>query len=92
MNIEVNLKGEIKKILSEDLVPGGLADDKTISDIANKHGAPRELIELMLQWGVEIEMEHTDDREMAKEIAKDHLMEDPLYYKHLKQMENKYKK
>lgn len=33
-----------------------------------------------LESGIKIEMEHTDDKEKAKEIAKDHLVEDPDYY------------
>ena len=30
--------------------------------------------------GVEVEMEHTSDKEEAKKIAMDHLKEDPHYY------------
>ena len=30
--------------------------------------------------GINVEMEHTDDREIAKKIALDHLQEDPIYY------------
>lgn len=33
------------------------------------------------------EMEHTDDPDVAKEIAKDHLAEDPDYYKKLESIE-----
>lgn len=36
-----------------------------------------------LKIGTDIEMEHTDDASEAKEIAKDHLAEDPLYYEKL---------
>lgn len=87
MNIEINLKEEISKAV-HDQIGGGLADDKTVRDIANKWSAPIELINLMLKWGVDVEMEHTDDRNIAMEIALDHLMEDPLYYKRLKEMED----
>ena len=34
-----------------------------------------------LENGIKHEMEHTKDRKIAKEIAKDHLSEDPNYYK-----------
>jgi hypothetical protein len=44
-----------------------------------------------LAMGIKIESEHTDDLDIAKAIAKDHLMEDKSYYTHLKEMENKYK-
>jgi hypothetical protein len=33
-----------------------------------------------LEKGIEVEMEHTDDSEKAKEIALDHLSENPKYY------------
>ena len=41
-----------------------------------------------LAQGIIVEMEHTDDPEIAKEIAKDHLDEFPNYYQSLKKMEN----
>ena len=40
-----------------------------------------------LEIGIQHEMEHTKDRKIAKEIAKDHLCEDPNYYKKLKKIE-----
>jgi hypothetical protein len=33
-----------------------------------------------LAKGIKIEMEHTKNKSIAKEIAKDHLLEDPKYY------------
>jgi len=36
-----------------------------------------------LNVGIEVEMEHTDDRKKAEKIAKDHLSEDPKYYSKL---------
>lgn len=41
-----------------------------------------------LAQGIKVEMEHTNDPEIAKEIAKDHLDEFPQYYEYLKKMEN----
>lgn len=41
-----------------------------------------------LQMGIEVEFEHTTDPEIAKAIAKDHLMENPKYYTYLKKMED----
>jgi len=35
-----------------------------------------------------VEMEHTDDKKVAFEIAKDHIFEDPKYYDKLKTIEN----
>ena len=44
-----------------------------------------------LKKGIKVEMEHTPKRWLAEKIAKDHLSEgDPLYYTHLKEMEEKY--
>lgn len=40
-----------------------------------------------IEQGTAIEMEHTDDREVAEQIALDHLMEDPDYYKKLATIE-----
>lgn len=45
-----------------------------------------------LMMGIDHEMEHTNDRETAKNIAKDHLIEISAYYSLLNQMENTYMK
>lgn len=37
-----------------------------------------------LKMGIEVEMEHTRDRKIAKQIAKHHLDENPHYYSDLK--------
>jgi len=37
--------------------------------------------------GIKVEMEHTKDRAIAREIALDHLTEDPKYYSKLKKVE-----
>jgi hypothetical protein len=84
--MKISLKSQLTSAVKDEL-PGGLADDKSLQDIANKHGAPLELIQLMFKWGTDVEMEHTNDPALAKEIAMDHLMEDPIYYKKLKEME-----
>ena len=51
-------------------VPGGVGD-KTPTDQVDPN---------QLSVGVQIEMEHTNDHEIAQEIAMDHLTEDPQYY------------
>jgi hypothetical protein len=68
----------LKNYLNEDKIPGGLGDDKEDKDFDSKQ----------LEIGIEHEMEHTNDIEVAKEIAKDHLSEDPNYYTKLKDIEN----
>lgn len=65
------------KSLKKDEIPGGLADDKT----------PKDFDEKDLQEGMKVEMEHTSDKKIAREIAMDHLTEDKHYYKKLKEVE-----
>jgi hypothetical protein len=45
-----------------------------------------------LRKGIEVEKEHNPHLNIRREIAKDHLVEDPKYYDHLAEMEKKYKK
>src|SRR5690606_6932951 len=69
----------LSKTAGVDLLPGGLADA----------GAPKDLDEEQLRMGIEVELEHTNNKDIAREIALDHLTEDPKYYSHLLEMENK---
>lgn len=55
-------------------VPGGLGDKLTASDVDADE----------LAMGLTIEGEHTEDPEIAMEIALDHLAEDPQYYSKMK--------
>jgi len=45
-----------------------------------------------LEMGIKAELEHTKSRRIAKEIAKDHLVEFPKYYTELRKMERRLKK
>jgi hypothetical protein len=63
--------------LNEDLIPGGIADLRK----------PGEFNQADLDDGIKIEMEHTSDENIAREIAMDHLTEDPSYYKKLATIE-----
>jgi hypothetical protein len=46
-----------------------------------------------LDMGVKVEMEHTNNKSLAKQIAKGHLKgESPIYYTYLKKMEQKMNK
>jgi hypothetical protein len=64
----------------EEKVEGGKADGMTPEDLAEKHGVDLKDIEKEIEVGVRIEMEHTDDKGIAEEIAKDHIFEFPDYY------------
>ncbi len=59
----------------------------TIKDIAKKHNVDEKDIMLQLKIGSKIEMEHTNDVNVAIEIALDHLNEIPDYYTKLVKME-----
>lgn len=78
-----------KQGFTEENLEGGIADDKTLQDIAKKHKVDVDVIKKEMNDGIEIEMEHTSDKSKAKEIAMDHLLEDPNYYTKLKKMETK---
>jgi DNA polymerase III epsilon subunit-like protein len=77
---------KLKHLITEDKVSGGLADKHDVQSIADKHNSDVELIQSELEMGIEVEKEHTTDEEIAKEIALDHLYEDPRYYTHLKKI------
>lgn len=77
-----------EKAKDEELL-GGLADGMSIREIAEKHGISERIIRRQLQKGIKHEMEHTYDREKAKEIAMDHLYETSNYYTKLSKMEEK---
>lgn len=63
----------------KDLIPGGLADNKSDKDFDKKD----------VSKGSKVEREHTSNPAIAKEIAKDHLTEDKEYYNKLEKMEKK---
>lgn len=65
--------------ISKELIPDGRAADQPDSDFDPKQ----------LAQGIKVEMEHTKNKALAKEIAKDHLAEIPDYYTKLIEMEKK---
>lgn len=80
MAIGLRKMGARRQKLSE-CIRGGLADGRF----------DREFDQGQLRRGVEVESEHTDDPQIAREIAKDHLTEHPRYYTALKEMEKRLK-
>jgi hypothetical protein len=76
-------------LLVEEILKGGLADNKTLKDIAEHHGVDIKEIQGQFNKGKKVEMEHTTDPERAGEIARDHLWENPKYYDRLEQVEEK---
>lgn len=63
------------------------AKTKTPEAIAKKHGVSLSLIMAQLKRGIEVEKEHSSNPAIAREIALDHLLEDPRYYTKLIKME-----
>jgi hypothetical protein len=58
------------KVERGELLPGGEAEGRLPSSFDPQQ----------LRVGTRVEMEHTTDPAIAREIAMDHLVEDPLYY------------
>jgi hypothetical protein len=82
-------------LLKDDKVKGGLADKLSVLDIVKKHFSDnnKENIKDILNqlvMGIDVEMEHTDDPEIAFEIAMGHLSEMPDYYSKLSTIEEKF--
>ena len=70
-------RGELKAAEVKDVLHGGAADHMPDTKFKPK----------ALAQGKEHEHEHTTNDEVAKEIAKDHLLEDPQYYKKVEEIE-----
>ena len=95
-----------KQSFKEEKLEGGIADGKTLMDIVKKHSKNDSVdsstkkkigdifrkIKIQLNKGIKVEMEHTKSRIKAKEIAMDHLWENPKYYDKLKKIESKEEK
>lgn len=61
----------------QDELSGGKADKKSPSEFDPKS----------LRAGMHVEREHTSNKHLQKEVAMDHLTEDPHYYEKLRVME-----
>jgi hypothetical protein len=86
---------KIEEMNESNELKGGLADNKSLVQIAKKHNAKNyyhiddmvKSLKKQLEMGMKVETEHTDDINKAKEIALDHLWENPKYYSKLKKAE-----
>ena len=76
----------------KNTIKGGKADKMSAEDIAKKFNVSVEKIQAQIKKGVEIEKEHTNDKEKATEIAMDHVTEFPDYYDRIEKMEKEAKK
>ncbi len=78
---------ESENITESDEVKGGKADDLTAADIAKKFKVSLLMVKKQIEMGKKVELEHTKNSKLAKDIAMDHLAEIPDYYSRLKKME-----
>jgi hypothetical protein len=100
---EVKIDTKNIPTVREEVLKGGKADKKTLLDLAKKHAyddstdsTTKERINKVhkelksqLTKGIKVELEHTNNKSKAEEIAMDHLSEDPKYYDKLKKVETK---
>jgi hypothetical protein len=56
------------------------APTMTVSQLAKKHKVSSTQIEAQIKKGMKHEKEHATDPNVAREIAMDHIKEDPCYY------------
>ena len=86
-----------KSFKEQNELKGGVADKKSLLDLAKKHSKSKDSKKIIqtldslkkeLEKGMKVELEHTKDKSKAKEIAMDHLSEDPKYYQKLNKIEN----
>lgn len=73
--------------INEQKIKGGKADNLSVDDIAKKFDIKPSKVKKELNMGIKVELEHTKNKETAKEIAMDHLSEIPDYYTRLSKME-----
>jgi hypothetical protein len=79
--------GQLK---NSDMENNQLTPSLTISDIDNKYpDVSHDYINKQVYLGIKTEMEHTNDPEVAKKIALDHLNESIHYYEELEKMEKR---
>jgi hypothetical protein len=85
-------KGEKTKSRSPFNEMHEVKSHKTVEQIAKKHRLEVSFIQKQLEMGIPIEHEHTRDKDLATDIALQHLDEIPDYYTRLKKMESDAKK
>ncbi len=85
-------KGEKTKSKSPFNEMHEVKSHKTVEQIAKKHRLEVSFIKNQLKMGIPIEHEHTRDKDLATDIALQHLDEIPDYYTRLKKMEADAKK
>jgi len=78
---------ENSNFIQEDSLFGGEGDSHTPESLAKLHDVSVQDIENQIEIGIKIEMKHTDQPNIARELAMDNLVDDPFYYTHLDKIE-----
>ncbi len=74
-------------LFREEIEPLHMKKHSSINAIAKKHKVSVKHIVAQLTKGIEVEHEHTNNHDMARDIALNHLEEIPDYYTRLSKME-----
>jgi hypothetical protein len=93
-------KGSVARIFAQQQLPSGALRMPVFKDIRSEKFAslmggkadkkkPSDFNPKSIAQGMKVEREHTTNKATQKEIAMDHLTEDPKYYDKLKKMEKK---
>jgi len=80
--LEDEMAGEIA--VKSDVLDEPLEEEEQLNEGKGKDLHPNTIHPGELRMGIRVEMEHTDDLNVAKKIALDHLAENPFYYTALK--------
>lgn len=99
INLNTSTMGDAlkyKREFGEEKIKGGVSKGMSFNDLVERHkkhdtnlSKIESVVKSQLNKGIKVEMEHTDDKKIAKEIAMDHIYEDLHYYDKLKKMETK---
>ena len=80
--LEDEMAGEIA--VKSDVLDEPLEEEEQLNEGKGKELHPNAIHPGELRMGIRVEMEHTDDIDVAKKIALDHIAENPFYYTALK--------
>lgn len=80
--LEDEMAGEIA--VKSDVLDEPLEEEEQLNEGKGKELHPNAIHPGELRMGIRVEMEHTDDLNVAKKIALDHIAENPFYYTALK--------
>jgi hypothetical protein len=87
----LNYQGYDIEPMKQELQIGKVAKGMSVQQIAQHHNATVDEIQKQLEKGIQVEMEHTDNQDIARAIALDHVYESPVYYDKLETIEKEFK-